>query len=111
VLWIIIGLVLLMVVWALVAANSGKAEVRTEPMAPTPMPSFDPPERDLPKAKHWQEATTASVSKNFGRGGEPTGISKDLGGAKTAEVKVDEEFEKLRKARPFEPRATKIDID
>lgn len=103
VLWVIIGVVLLMVIWALVSAYSGKTEVRTEPMAPPPTPFIEPPERELPKVKHWQEGATASVSKNFGKGGAPTGTSTDYGRAITV---VDEDFERLKRARPFEPRLT-----
>jgi hypothetical protein len=99
--WVIVGIVLIMVVWAIVSSTSRKAEIRTEPMAPTPMPSPEP-ERELPKAKSWQEARTASVSKNFGRGGAPTGKSTDFGKATNT---ADDDIERLKKARPFEPRA------
>jgi hypothetical protein len=99
--WVIVGIVLIMVVWAIMSSYSRKAEIRTEPMAPTPMPAFEPPERDLPKAKSWQEGKTASVSKNFGRGGAPTGSSSDFGKAINT---GDDDIERLKKARPFEPR-------
>jgi hypothetical protein len=103
VVWVIIGIVLLLVIWALVSAYSGgKSQVNVEPMAQTPMP-FDTPEKELPKVKHWSETATAGVSKNFGRGGAPTGISRDIGKANS---NVDEEMERLKKAKPFEPRIT-----
>jgi len=101
--WIILGIVLVMVVWAIVASASRKAVMRTEPMSPTDSPAFEQPERELPKVKHWQEAATAGVSKNFGRGGAPTGTSSDMG---KALINADDDFERLKKARPFEPRAT-----
>jgi hypothetical protein len=75
-------------------------------MAPTQMPALEP-ERELPKAKSWQEARTASVSKNFGRGGAPTGISKDVG---TASAQLDDDMERLKKAKAFEPRATAVSL-
>jgi hypothetical protein len=99
--WTIVGVVLVAIVWAIISSTSRKAEVRTEPMAPTSMPALEP-ERELPKAKSWQEARTASVSKNFGRGGAPTGSSTDFGKANTA---GDDDIERLKKAKPFEPRA------
>jgi len=104
VLWVIIGVVLLMVIWGFVSATTGKTTaVRTDPTAPPPMPAFESPEKELPKAKSWQDARTASVSKNFGKGGEPTGISKDVG---TAVNNADEDIERLKNARAFEPRIT-----
>jgi hypothetical protein len=106
--WVIVGVVVALIVWAIVAASSRKVEMHTDSMTPVTMPSFDPPERELPKAKHWQEAKTASVSKNFGRGGPPTGISKDSG---SQEKKLDDDMERLRKAKPFEPRAILSDLN
>jgi hypothetical protein len=103
VVWVIIGIVLLLVTWALVSAYSGKTEVKIDPMAQAPMQSFEPEERELPKAKHWSESTTAGVSKNFGKGGTPTGVSKDIGGAAKS---VDDDMERLKKAKPFERRLT-----
>jgi len=101
VVWVIIGIVLLMVVWALVSAYSGKTEVKGEPMSQNPTQIFEPQERELPKVKHWAEARTAGVSKNFGQGGAPTGVSKDVGKVIQSS---DEDIERLKRARPFERR-------
>ena len=111
-LYVLIGFILLVVIWALVSAYSGKSDVKAEayaaPTMPEPEPRFNEPE--MPKAQDWKDGAKASVSKNFGRGGAPTGVSKDAGGLATSKDDHDDDAW-LRKARPFEPRATKLDLD
>jgi len=102
--YVIVGVVVLLVIWAIVSATQNKRQVQIDPTAPPPLPLFEPPEQELPKAHHWQEARTASVSKNFGRGGAPTGISTDIG--THASSNVDQDLERLKTAKPFEPRLT-----
>ena len=109
-LWVLIGIILVAVVIALVSAYNGKTAPAIDPYNPPVSESihaFEEPE--LPKASNWQEGAKTSVSKDFGRGGAPTGISIDKGGIATANV--DEEMERLKNARPFEPRATKLNLD
>ena len=109
-LYVLIGVIVLVVIWALVSAYSGRPSSRTEAYAaplPEPPPKFDEPE--MPKVQDWKDGAKASVSKNFGKGGAPTGISKDAGGIASSKVHDDDEW--LRNARPFEPRATKLDLD
>jgi hypothetical protein len=112
VLYVLIGFILLVVIWALISAYSGKADTRTEayaaPTMPEPEPKFNEPE--MPRAHDWQDGAKTSVSKNFGKGGAPTGVSKDAGGLATSKDGYDDD-EWLRNARPFEPRATKLDLD
>ena len=109
VLLVIVGVVLLAVIWALVAANSGKVKAPIDHSAPPPPPpAYDLPDEENPKARSWQDARTASVSKNFGRGGAPTGVSKDYG---KVIQNADEDFERLKKARAFEPRVTSTNVN
>lgn len=102
-LYVTIGVVLLLIVWAIVSATSRKSEIRSDPVVTPPQQTWEPKEYNLPKVKHWQEATTASVSKNFGKGGPPTGVSTDVG---KAIADYDDDFERLKRARPFERRMT-----
>lgn len=108
-LYVLIGIVLLAVIWALVSAYSGRAEASTkattEPLPPPPTIFTEP---IVPKAQDWKDAARTSVSKNFGRGGAPTGVAVDPGGIASS---THDDDEWLRNARPFEPRATKLDLD
>jgi len=110
-LWVLIGIVLLAVVIALVSAYGGKTVPIIEPTDSTPiaepMPAFN--DFEPPKAADWNDGVKTSVSKNFGKGGIPTGVSVDSGHVATANV--DEDMERLKNARPFEPRATKLNLD
>ena len=109
-LWLLIGVIVIAVIWALVAAYNGKPAVKQEymaPAAPVPQPEYD--EIDIPKASHWEEGAKTSVSKNFGKGGIPTGVSSDAGGI-AAKKKIDED-DWMKKAKPFEPRAMKLKLD
>jgi hypothetical protein len=109
-LWVLIGIILVAVVIALVSAYGGKTAPTIDPyatQAPDPMPAFEEPEP--PKASNWQEGAKTTVSKNFGKGGMPSGVSMDKGGVATANL--DEDMERLKNARPFEPRATKLNLD
>lgn len=108
VLWVIIGVVAVLVIWAIASAISGKPAKKTHMETPPPPPMPEPPERELPRAQSWEDATTVGVGKHFGKGGAPTGVSRDAGGVATADY--DEDFERLKQARPFEPRATKLDV-
>jgi hypothetical protein len=108
-LYVLIGVVLLAVIWALVSAYTGRVEASTksavEPLPP-PLAKFSEP--IIPKAQDWKDAARTSVSKNFGRGGVPTGVAVDAGGVATSKHDDDDW---LKNARPFEPRATKLDLD
>jgi len=109
-LWLLIGVIVLAIIWALVAAYNGKPAVKQDYTAPTaaaPPPDF--PEIDIPKASHWEEGAKTSVSKNFGKGGIPTGVSSDAGGIAAKKKNDDDEW--LKKAKPFEPRAMKLRLD
>ena len=109
ILWVLIGIVLVVIIWALVSAYSGKAEQSAQEYTPPPPPPTPEFIDDTPKAQDWKDAAKTSVSKNFGKGGAPSGVSRDSGGLATA--KQEDEDEWLRNARPFEPRATKLDLD
>ncbi len=110
-LWVLIGIILLAVVVALVSSLGGKSQARTEtfiaPPEPEPSPSFD--EYQPPKASNWEEGAKSTVSKNFGKGGEPSGVSTDSGGIATSTG--DEDLDWLKNATPFEPRATNLNLD
>ncbi len=110
-LWVLIGIVLVVVIWALVSAYSGKAATQSKEYvppvsSPEPEPSFD--DLSTPKAQHWKDGAKASVSKHFGKGGTPTGVSHDAGGVATS-GQGDDDW--LKNARPLEPRATKLRLD
>jgi len=106
---VIVVVVVILIIWAIASALSGKKDVDIRPEAAAPPPVLEPPERELRRAQSWEDGATATVGKSFGKGGVPTGISKDGGGIATAEM--DEDFERLKRARAFEPRATKLDLD
>ena len=109
-LWLLIGVIVIAVIWALVSAYNGKPAVKQDYVAPAAsiqQPEFD--EIDIPKASHWEEGAKASVSKNFGKGGIPTGIASDAAGI--AAKKKQDEDDWMKKAKPFEPRAMKLKLD
>jgi len=110
-LWVLIGIILLAVVVALVSSLGGKtaknAETYVAPPTPEPAPSFD--DFESPKASNWEEGAKSTVSKNFGKGGEPSGVSTDSGGIATSTG--DDDLDWLKKAKPFEPRATNLNLD
>jgi hypothetical protein len=108
ILWVIVGVVVILVIWAVASAFSGRPAPKTHLDTPPPPPIAEPPEQDLPRARSWEDGPTVGVSKSFGKGGEPSGVSTDAGGVATAGY--DEDFERLKQARPFEPRATKLDL-
>ncbi|HEX9744511.1 MAG TPA: hypothetical protein VGB30_03700 [bacterium] len=110
VLWIGIGVVIVAIVWAIIASTSGKPVKSTTVSDPYIAPPEDVKAKtwnvEKPGVHDWRETRTASVSKNFGRGGAPTGIARDKGNiaVKTIEEE-DETLAMLKKATPFEPRA------
>jgi len=110
-LWVCIGVVVVAIAWALIAAYSGRPKptnIDYSAPPPPPMAEFEMPE--TPKASTWHEGAKAGVSKNFGKGGIPTGVSRDAGGIAVKSAK-DDDLEWLKNARPFEPRATKLNLD
>jgi len=107
-LWALIGVIAIAVVWALVAAYNNKGEVKQDfvPTAPVAQPEFD--EIDIPKASHWEEGSKTTVSKSFGKGGVPTGVSTDAGGMANKQANDDDW---MKNATPFEPRSMKLNLD
>ncbi len=106
-LYVLIGAVVVIVIWAIASSLSAEKKVKESTYEAPQAPMLDyEPDFDQPKAKRWEDGATATVSKDFGRGGAPTGISRDAGGLATApKGEVDEDFERLKKARAFEPRS------
>src|SRR3990172_7224357 len=107
-LWVLVGLVVIAIVWAIAASSSGKKPEKTFTyVPPTPEPSYESFKVDKPAAYDWRDSATTSVSNNFGKGGDPSGVSRDSGGLATKSLTVeDEDYKMLKNARPFEPRAT-----
>lgn len=112
-LWALIGIVLIAVVWALIAASAGKAPARREVVyEPPPVMVKEPSQIEFRQTDSWEEGAKTTVSKNFGKGGDPTGVAMDPGGMATS--KYDEDIEWLKKAQAFEPRVTakvRLDVD
>jgi len=109
-LWLLIGVIVIAIIWALVAAYNGKPAAKQEYVAPSvTAPQQDFAEIDIPKASHWEEGAKTSVSKNFGKGGIPTGVSSDAGGIAAKKKNDDDDW--MKKAKPFEPRAMKLKLD
>jgi len=108
-LWVLLGIVVIVVIWAFISAYNGKTEVKSATTYAPPMDPIEYEKPELPKAGRWDEAAKTSVSKNFGKGGNPTGSSKDSAGI--AVSSYDEDIAWMKKARAFEPRATKLDLD
>ncbi len=109
-LWVLIGVILVAVIWGLVSAYSGKPATKTDyqiPASTTPEPMYEEPEP--PRAYDWKDGAKTGVSKNFGKGGMPSGVSHDSGGVATSSVEDEDEW--LKKAQPFEPRATKLNLE
>ena len=114
ILWALIGIVLIAVVWALIASSSGKAPTARKDIAyePPPMVVNEPSKIEFHTTNSWEEGAKTSVSKNFGKGGTPTGIASDAGGM--AAAKYDDDIEWMKKAQAFEPRITanlNLDVD
>ena len=112
-LWVLIGIVLIAVVWALISASSGKAPAKREVVfEPPPMEIKEPKMVDFRRTDNWSEGAKTSVSKNFGKGEAGSGGGPDSGKAKS--FKYDDDIEWLKKAQAFEPRVTanlKLDVD
>ncbi|HDS31081.1 MAG TPA: hypothetical protein ENN67_08570 [Firmicutes bacterium] len=105
-LYVLSAIVVVVVIWAVASSINNKSAVST-PTYETPPPPVSTFKPDLtePRARSWEEGSKTSVSKSFGKGGEPIGKSIDVGGlAVTSKKAVDEEFERLKNARAFEPR-------
>ena len=103
-LWALLGIILIAVIWALISASGNKASAVKETAYEAPAPEIIEPEKiQFNRTDSWEETTKATVSKNFGRGGVPTGISRDSGGLA---VSSDDDIEMLKNAQAFEPRAT-----
>jgi hypothetical protein len=107
-LWLLIGVIMVAIIWALVSASAGKAKATTIGTFDEPPPLPEAVEPILPKVQNWAEGSKTSVSKNFGRGGLPVGVASDSKGMMSK--KADED-DWMKKAKPFEPRATKLDLD
>jgi hypothetical protein len=112
-LWVLIGIVLIAVVWALISASSGKAPAKREvAFEPPPVVIKEPKEIDFRKTDNWHEGAKTSVNKNFGKGEATSSAGPDSGRAKS--FKYDDDIEWLKKAQAFEPRVTanlKLDVD
>jgi predicted membrane-bound mannosyltransferase len=103
-LWALLGIILIAVIWALISAAGNQASVKKETAYEAPAPEIIKPEKvQFNKTDSWEETTKATVSKNFGKGGVPTGVSRDSGGLATS---GDDDIEMLKNAQAFEPRAT-----
>ncbi|MCX6647055.1 MAG: hypothetical protein NTY09_11985 [bacterium] len=112
-LWVLIGIVLIAVVWALISASSGKAPAKREVVFESPpMVVKEPSKVEFRRTDTWEEGAKTSVSKNFGKGESGSGGGPDSGKAKS--FKYDDDIEWLKKAQAFEPRVTanlKLDVD
>ncbi len=112
-LWVIIGIFLIAVVWALISASSGKAPAKREVVfEPPPMEIKEPKTVEFRRTDNWTEGAKTSVSKNFGKG--ETTSSDGPGAGKAKSFKYDDDIEWLKKAQAFEPRVTanlKLDVD
>lgn len=114
-LWILLGLVVVAVIWAIAAASARPKADRV--ITPDVNPEYKPPrEASFDQwakdayTKDWKDAPIAQVSKNFGKGGIPTGISRDAGGFATASRSdEDEDLAMLKKAQAFNPRGIPSD--
>lgn len=107
VLYVLLAVVIIAIVWAIASSASGKPKA-SEPTYELPQApkSAYKPELDLPKANSWEDGARAGVSKTFGSGGEPIGTSRDPGGlAVSSKEEADDDFNRLKNARAFEPRA------
>jgi len=102
-LWVLLGVILVAVVWALVAGSSSKARTDVH-QAYVPPPVMEPEKPTFKSTSSWEEGVKTSVSSKFGKGGAPTGVSHDSGGVATSS---DEDMDWLKKATPFEPRLTR----
>lgn len=103
-LWALLGIILIAVIWALISTAGNKASVKKETAFEAPAPEIIEPEKiQFNRTDSWKETSKATVSKDFGRAGAPTGISRDSGGLATS---GDDDLEMLKNAQAFEPRAT-----
>jgi ABC-type sulfate transport system substrate-binding protein len=110
VLYIVGGLVLLAIIWAIVKSSSGKSSNEvTHAYDPPAKPTYEAPEKEYNRAYDWKDGSKATVSSSFGKGGIPTGTSYDKGTA--VKGKYDEDLEMLKNARPFEPKALPTSVN
>jgi hypothetical protein len=111
-LYVLSAIVVVVVIWAIASSIGSKAQTSTPTYEPPPVSlSSYKPDFSQPKARSWEDGSKASVSSSFGTGGEPIGKSSDPGGlAVSTKGEMDEDFERLKNARAFEPRALPKDI-
>lgn len=105
--YILLAVLVIAIIWAFASSASRKPKA-SEPTYELPQQpkSAYKPDIDVPKAKRWEDGARTGVSKTFGTGGEPSGTSRDPGGlAVSSKEEADDDFERLKNARAFEPRA------